>query len=91
MYEPSGLPFGPEMVSPSWEVTNEYYTSAITHVGPPSRKIFVADGTRYVAQGGIVDIDVAPDPGFFGAFHVARRLVELLDRLRCRDVVSDLG
>ena len=56
------------MVSPSWEVTNCNYTSGITHVGPPSRKIFVADGTRYVAPGGIVDIDVAPDPSFFGAF-----------------------
>jgi len=43
------------------------YRSRISMVGPPSRKVAVADGTRYF-DGEQVDFDPSPDPTFFGAF-----------------------
>jgi len=37
-------------------------------VGAASRKVFVADGTRYLTRGGVLDFDIAPSPKFFGSF-----------------------
>jgi prepilin-type processing-associated H-X9-DG protein len=54
--------------SASWPVTNATFNSHIEQVGPAARKIFVADGTRYVNQGGLIDVDTSPDPAYFGAF-----------------------
>lgn len=40
----------------------------MTTVGAVSRKVFVADGTRYLTRGGVLDFDIAPSPKFFGSF-----------------------
>ena len=37
-------------------------------VGSPAAKIWVADGTRYVASPSILDFDVNPRPYFYGSF-----------------------
>jgi prepilin-type N-terminal cleavage/methylation domain-containing protein/prepilin-type processing-associated H-X9-DG protein len=44
------------------------YRSRMDLVGSPARKVFVADGTRFITDSGLVDFDVTPDPGHFGAF-----------------------
>lgn len=44
------------------------YQSRLDKLGPPARKIAVADGMRYLRGSGDVDFDVNPDPGWFGAF-----------------------
>jgi len=51
-----------------WEVLVNDYQPRLDRVGPPARKIFVADGTRYLRANDILDFDVAPIPDFFGAF-----------------------
>jgi prepilin-type N-terminal cleavage/methylation domain-containing protein len=51
-----------------WEVRSQDYRSRLIDVGPPARKIFVADGTRYTAADGLVDIDVRPFTELFGCF-----------------------
>jgi prepilin-type N-terminal cleavage/methylation domain-containing protein/prepilin-type processing-associated H-X9-DG protein len=51
-----------------WEVLVNDYQPRFDRLGPPARKIFVADGTRYLRKDGILDFDVAPIPDFFGAF-----------------------
>jgi hypothetical protein len=57
----------------SWEVRNTDYNSHLEQVGPAARKIFAADGTRYVhssAPGAVpyAEIDLSPTPTYFGAF-----------------------
>jgi prepilin-type N-terminal cleavage/methylation domain-containing protein/prepilin-type processing-associated H-X9-DG protein len=44
------------------------YRSRLDQLGPPSRKIAVADGMRYLTRGGDIDFDVDPDPNWFGSF-----------------------
>lgn len=48
---------------------HESYKSSFTQVGMPAQKIAVAEGTRYLAEDDILDLDVSPVPGrFFGSF-----------------------
>jgi len=49
-------------------VPPERYIPMIDRVGNPSKKVFVADGTRYLARTGILDFDINPVPKFFGSF-----------------------
>lgn len=51
-----------------WEVINYNYLSRLDQVGPPARKIFAADGTRYLTQEGILDYDLNPFSSWFGNF-----------------------
>ncbi|MFH1746198.1 MAG: type II secretion system protein [Planctomycetota bacterium] len=51
-----------------WEVVTEDYLPQITRVGAEARKIFVADGTRYLDVSQLLDHDVSPDPNWFGSF-----------------------
>jgi prepilin-type N-terminal cleavage/methylation domain-containing protein/prepilin-type processing-associated H-X9-DG protein len=44
------------------------YQSRLDKLGPPARKIAVADGMRYLDASGHIDFDVDPDAGLFGAF-----------------------
>ena len=53
----------------SYSIQN--YRSQLERVGVPSRKIFAADGTRYVDQLGLIDFDPSPIPGHYGAFTTA--------------------
>ncbi len=61
------------VASDNWETVNYDYVSRLDQVGPPDRKLFVADGTRYISAGRIIDFNPSPDPrlygvGVFGAF-----------------------
>jgi prepilin-type N-terminal cleavage/methylation domain-containing protein/prepilin-type processing-associated H-X9-DG protein len=54
---------------PDWEALAQDYLPRLNLVGDAARKIFVADGTRYLPdQDGLLDFDPAPDPGLFGSF-----------------------
>lgn len=45
------------------------YFPRINRIGTlPAAKIFLADGTRYLASDGTLDFDVSPDPKYFGSF-----------------------
>lgn len=44
------------------------YFPRLTRVGEPSRKIWVADGTRYLPVGGDLDFDISLRPEYFGSF-----------------------
>jgi hypothetical protein len=53
----------------SWETCTDDFLPRIDRVGQPSRKIFVADGTRYLdSDSELLDIDPAPEPSWFGSF-----------------------
>lgn len=52
----------------NWEVRVDSYVSRVNRIGPPERKIAVADGTRYLTAEGILDHDVSPWPTNFGSF-----------------------
>ena len=52
----------------SWPVVNTDFNSHIEQVGPAARKVFAADGTRYLTSAGYIDLDLSPDPIYFGAF-----------------------
>ena len=55
--------------APEWfEVVTYDYLPRADRVGTPARKIFVADGTRYVDYSGLIDHDVSPNPQWFGSF-----------------------
>jgi len=66
--EGPGYPIHATVVPSSWEVTYADYRSRLGYISKPARKVFVADGTRYVMAGGSTDIDVTPYPVYFGAF-----------------------
>jgi prepilin-type N-terminal cleavage/methylation domain-containing protein/prepilin-type processing-associated H-X9-DG protein len=57
-----------QVVSSSWEVRSDSYSSHIDQVGPPAGKIFVADGTRYMDASNIISTNISPDPYSYGAF-----------------------
>lgn len=44
------------------------YQSRIDKLGPPARKIAVADGMRYLTENDEIDFDVTPDATWFGSF-----------------------
>jgi prepilin-type N-terminal cleavage/methylation domain-containing protein/prepilin-type processing-associated H-X9-DG protein len=44
------------------------YQSRIDKLGPPARKIAAADGMRYLNANDEIDIDISPDPDYFGCF-----------------------
>ena len=52
-----------------WEVETADYLPMIDQAGPPARKIFVADGTRFLPSTKLpLDHDVSPNPKWFGSF-----------------------
>ena len=55
-------------VPEDWEVTYYSYVSRLTFIGPPARKVFLADGTRYLPASTVLDHDVNPAAGLFGSF-----------------------
>lgn len=58
-----------EAANPTWEVVVDSYEPRITSVGPPARKLFVSDATRFVSTAqNTIDFDPAPVPDHFGAF-----------------------
>jgi len=52
----------------AWEVIVEEFLPRLDLVGPPARKVFVADGTRFLPRTAVLDHDVSPEPRYFGAF-----------------------
>lgn len=52
----------------TWEVVTDDYLPQVTRVGDAARKVFVADGTRFLDVSQLLDHDVDPDPTFFGSF-----------------------
>ena len=62
------LPIRARTILSSWEVQNDTYSSHLSQVGPASRKVFAADGTRYMDAFNVIDIDVNPDSSWYGAF-----------------------
>lgn len=69
--ENSGFPLYAATIPRAWWVRNETFQSHLNQVGPPDRKLFVADGTRYVTGDPLVTHDVNPEPAVFGAFTTA--------------------
>jgi len=62
---PIGLHYG--WIGPV--VTPESYRPRLDRLGTqPASKIFLADGTRYVASSGVLDFDVSIAPQYFGSF-----------------------
>jgi hypothetical protein len=50
-------------------VTPETYRPRLDRIGTqPASKIFLADGTRYVASSGVLDFDVSLAPDYFSSF-----------------------
>ncbi len=65
----------PQSVTPkraldNWNVSSPSdYRSRLDQVGPAGRKVFIADGTRFVVDpGGFIDHDCDPFSAVFGAF-----------------------
>jgi prepilin-type N-terminal cleavage/methylation domain-containing protein len=53
----------------NWEALSSDYEPRLDRVGQPSRKVFVADGTRYLAEDTeLLDFDPNPDADIFGSF-----------------------
>lgn len=51
----------------NWEMTVDHYEPRITSVGPPARKVFISDGTRYLPSGNDpLDHEVVVAPTFTG-------------------------
>ena len=67
-YVPNNLPMPAQIHAKSWEVNSKDFVSRLDRVGPPSRKIAAADGTRYLDSSGLLDHDVLPAPDLFGSF-----------------------
>jgi len=61
------IPVKPK-VTPDWEVKYDHYISKIGRVGAASRKVCVADGTRYLPASTILDHDVSALPSYYGSF-----------------------
>ena len=57
--------------SPTWEVVVPNYIPRLDRVGPSARKIFAAEGTRYLDESQLLDYDPSPIPNWFGAFSAA--------------------
>ncbi|MBN2447308.1 MAG: prepilin-type N-terminal cleavage/methylation domain-containing protein, partial [Phycisphaerae bacterium] len=69
VYELTPVPVPVMHVRTNWEVSNTSFFSRLDQVGPADRKIFVADGTRYLPDGDApLDHDISPYPLLFGAF-----------------------
>ncbi len=63
----SGTSFPIKTMPVGWEAAHPTYKSRLGRVGNPSRKIAVADGTRYLATN-MLDTDPDQTPDWFGAF-----------------------
>ena len=66
-----GMPFAKfygKVAPASWEVVVDDYWPRIDWVGQPADKIFVADGTRFLAASGLLDYDFDLRPNWFGTF-----------------------
>lgn len=59
----------PVMSSPQgWEAPSLKYRSEVSRVGNASEKVFVADGTRYLTETGLIDHDISSNPEHYGSF-----------------------
>lgn len=68
MYAKPGRHYPPA----AFEVRMDHYTPRIDKVGTAARKIFAADGTRFVdPTTGLLDYDAVPLPNYFGCFATA--------------------
>lgn len=61
-------PVEAETMPEYFEVDTLEYKPRIDRVGDASRKIFIADGTRYLEQASWLDFDTNPKPNWFGSF-----------------------
>ncbi len=52
----------------NYEVVVEDYLSIVDRVGTPAEKIAVSDGTRYLPENNILDVDIHPWEGRWGGF-----------------------
>jgi prepilin-type processing-associated H-X9-DG protein len=59
------IPVLAQRMPPSWEVTIPSFSSQVSEVGPPSSKVFVADGTRFISSFDLT-IDIGFGPSFYG-------------------------
>jgi prepilin-type N-terminal cleavage/methylation domain-containing protein/prepilin-type processing-associated H-X9-DG protein len=56
-------------VSPAeWEVLVQDFSGRLNQIGPAARKIFAADGTRFVDESTQVDHATSPFPDWFGSY-----------------------
>ncbi len=56
---------------PSWNVVVDDFLPQITRIGTPARKVFAADGTRYLDTALTLDFDPNPGPTYYGSFCAA--------------------
>jgi prepilin-type N-terminal cleavage/methylation domain-containing protein/prepilin-type processing-associated H-X9-DG protein len=61
-------PIYAKVVPDFFEVSYDGYTSRMERIGAPGRKVFLADGTRYLTETLVLDHDVTPLPTYFGSF-----------------------
>jgi hypothetical protein len=64
----TSLPVLAKALPPEFEVRMDEYQPRLDRVGPAARKIFAADGTRFLDDKGELDFDIAPIPNWYGAF-----------------------
>lgn len=57
-----------ELHPTAFSVATGRFISRKDKVGTEARKIFAADGTRYLPASFVLDHDIAPTPGLFGSF-----------------------
>jgi len=62
------IPVRAEAAPNNWEVLADDYESKLLRVGNPGKKIFIADGTRYLDDQGVLDFDIGLYPTYFGSF-----------------------
>jgi len=63
-----GLPVLAKVADPEWEVRLDDYQGRLNQIGQAARKVFVADGTRYLDASLVLDYDCSPIADLFGAF-----------------------
>jgi prepilin-type N-terminal cleavage/methylation domain-containing protein/prepilin-type processing-associated H-X9-DG protein len=51
-----------------WEVRVEDYGGRLGEIGPAARKVFAADGTRFLDESLALDYDASPMPNWYGSF-----------------------
>ncbi len=69
LYENQMLGSVKVIISPQgWEAPSLKYLSMISRVGNASEKLFIADGTRYLTETGLLDHDIKPNAKDYGSF-----------------------
>ena len=71
MYEfdsPRQMPIYAQTTSTFFAASSDDYVSRFDEAGPADRKVFAADGTRFLSSDGLLDFDVSIEPLQLGAF-----------------------